>query len=157
MYTERQKKLITSSECHSLKSKALTWIIFGHRLGKFILNKHIQKTNVYFNQRGYLNEMKSQEVNFQKSEKLLASRAGRSNQTKASTVFMYHQWNWMNSYWMFWIGCLHGARSVSSFCHFRKMTFRDLTSFFSFSTRENLVFSDIRIKEYLSLFMSKYY
>ena len=40
-YTERQKKLITSSECHSLKSKASTWIIFGHRLGKFIFNKHI--------------------------------------------------------------------------------------------------------------------
>ena len=40
-YTERQKKLITSSECHSLKSKASTWIMFGHRLDKFILNKHI--------------------------------------------------------------------------------------------------------------------
>ena len=39
--TERQKKLITSSECHSLKSRASTRIIFGHRLGKFILNKHI--------------------------------------------------------------------------------------------------------------------
>ena len=36
-YTERQKKLITSSECHSLNSKASTWIIFGHRLGKFLL------------------------------------------------------------------------------------------------------------------------
>ena len=34
-YTERQKKLITSLECHPLKSKASTWIIFGHRLGKF--------------------------------------------------------------------------------------------------------------------------
>ena len=41
IYTERQKKLITSSECHSLKSKASTWIIFRHRLGIFILNKHI--------------------------------------------------------------------------------------------------------------------
>ena len=42
IYTERQKKFITSSECHSRKSKASTWIIFGHRLGKFILfNKHI--------------------------------------------------------------------------------------------------------------------
>ena len=40
-YTERQKKLITSSEWHSLKSKASTWIIFGHRLGKFVLNKHM--------------------------------------------------------------------------------------------------------------------
>ena len=31
LYTERQKKLITSSERHSLKSKASTLIIFGHR------------------------------------------------------------------------------------------------------------------------------
>ena len=40
-YTERQKKLITSSEWHSLKSTASKWFIFGHRLGKFMLNKHI--------------------------------------------------------------------------------------------------------------------
>ena len=43
IYTERKKKVITSLECHPLKSKASTWIIFGHRLGKFILNKHIEK------------------------------------------------------------------------------------------------------------------
>ena len=42
-YIERQKKHITSSEWHSLKSTASTWFIFGHRLGKF---------KVYFNQRG---------------------------------------------------------------------------------------------------------
>ena len=41
---------------------------------------------------------------------------------------------------MFWIGRLRGARSVSSFCDFRKMTFCDLTAFFSFLKRENLVF-----------------
>ena len=39
-YTERQKKLITSSEWHSLKSTASKWFIFRHRLGKFILNKN---------------------------------------------------------------------------------------------------------------------
>ena len=43
LYTERQEKLITSSEWHSLKSKASTWIIFGHKLGKFVLNKHMLK------------------------------------------------------------------------------------------------------------------
>ena len=41
MYTEHQKKLITSSEWHSLKSTESKWFIFGHRLGKFTLNKHI--------------------------------------------------------------------------------------------------------------------
>ena len=34
-----------------------------------------------------INAMKSQEVNFQKSQKLLASRAGSSKQTIARTVF----------------------------------------------------------------------
>ena len=51
-YTEHQKKLITSSECHSLKSTASKWFLFEHRLGNFILNKHIQKKEVYFNHRG---------------------------------------------------------------------------------------------------------
>ena len=41
---------------------------------------------------------------------------------------------------MFWTGSLRGARSVSSFCDFQKMTFRDLTAFFSFLIWENLVF-----------------
>ena len=39
---------------------------------------------------------------------------------------------------MFWIGCLRGARSAVS-AIFEKMTSRDLTTFFSFLTRENLV------------------
>ena len=34
-----------------------------------------------------INAMKSQEVNFQKSQKLLASRAGSSKQTKTGTAF----------------------------------------------------------------------
>ena len=42
-YTERQKKLITSSERHSLKSEALKWIIIGHRLAIELLTKHISK------------------------------------------------------------------------------------------------------------------
>ena len=41
---------------------------------------------------------------------------------------------------MFWIGCLRGARSVSSFCDFQKMAFGYLTAFLSFLTQENLVF-----------------
>ena len=34
-----------------------------------------------------INGMKSQEINFQKSQKLLASQAGSSKQTKAGTAF----------------------------------------------------------------------
>ena len=59
----------------------------------------------------------------------------------------------MNSYWMFWIGRVRGARSASSICDFWKMTFRDLTAFFSFLLRENVVFFQIfllrSIKAYL--------
>ena len=36
-----------------------------------------------------INAMKSQEVNFQKSQKLLASRAGSSKQITAGTAFTY--------------------------------------------------------------------
>ena len=85
-YTERQKKLITSSEWHSLKSKASTWIIFGHRLGKFVLNKLHVKKQKFTSVKEEKNVIKSQEVNFQKSQKLLAFRAGSSKQTKAGTA-----------------------------------------------------------------------
>ena len=77
--------------------------------------------------------MKSQEVNFQKSQKLLASQAGSSKQTIACTAFTQPaieiEWIAIECYE---IGRLRGARSVSSFC--------DLTTFFSFLMRENLVF-----------------
>ena len=45
-------------------------------------------------------------------------------------------WNWM-----FWIDCLRGARSVSSFCYmyFRKITIFDFT-FFSHFTQATFVF-----------------
>ena len=42
-YNERQKKLITSLERHLLKSKALRWIIIGHRLAIVVLTNHISK------------------------------------------------------------------------------------------------------------------
>ena len=55
-----------------------------------------------------------QEVKFQKSQKLLASRAGSSKQTIARSlygVYVARHWNWMNGYWIFWIGHLREARS----------------------------------------------
>ena len=56
-------------------------------------------------------------------------------------VYVTRHWNWMNSYWMFWIGRVRGARLVSSFCNFRKMTFHDLTPVFSlFDARKSCVF-----------------
>ena len=77
--------------------------------------------------------MKSQELHFQKSQKLLASRAGSSKQTIARMAFT------QPAIEIEWIGRLRGARLVSNFCDFRKITF-DLTTFISFLMRENLVF-----------------
>ena len=139
-YTERQKKLITSSEWHSLKSTASKWFISGHRLGKVILNKHILKIKVYFNQRGD----KCDEIARGQFSKIteIACLSGWEFEADNSPygVYVARHWNLMNSYWMFWIGRLRGARWMSSFCDFRKMTFRALTEFSSFLKRENLVF-----------------
>ena len=44
IYTERQKKLITSSGWHSLKSTASKLVIFGHKQALILLNKNIWKT-----------------------------------------------------------------------------------------------------------------
>ena len=138
-YTERQKKLITSSEWHSLKSTASKWFIFGHSLGKFTLNKH-QKEEVYFNQRGDKCDESARGQFSKITETACLSGWEFEADNSPYGVYVTRHWIWMNSYWMFWIGRLRGARSVSSFCDFRKMTFRDLTTFFSFLTRENLVF-----------------
>ena len=93
-----------------------------------------------------INTMKSKEVNFQKSQKLLASRAGSSKQRIARMAFTYLaiEIEWIAiecSEYMPPPSSSLRALSVSSFCDFRKMTFLDLTAFFSFLTGENLVFS----------------
>ena len=142
MYTERQKKRITSSEWHSLKSTASKWFIFGHRLGKFILNKHIlkKKKKVYFIQRGD----KCNGIARGKFSKITETACLSGWEFEADKsgygIYVTRHWTWMNSYWMFWIGRLRGARLVSSFCDFRNMTFHDLTASFSCLTQENLAF-----------------
>ena len=77
-------------------------------------------------------------------------------------VYATRHWNWMNSYWMFWIGRVRGARSeltrwaVSAFSEI--LPFRDLTAFFSFLMQENLVFFRIRsIIAYLCPNMINFY
>ena len=55
-------------------------------VGTFILNKHF-KEKKFTSIKEEINAMKLQEVNFQKSQKLLASRAGSLKKTKAGTVF----------------------------------------------------------------------
>ena len=52
LYTERQKKLITTSERHSLNSTTVKLIIFGHRYVIVLLIKHIWKSKGCFCQKG---------------------------------------------------------------------------------------------------------
>ena len=94
--------------------------------------------------------MKSQEVNYKKITEI-AHLSGWEFEADNSNVRRLRNTplKLMNSYWMFWIGRLRGARAVSSFCDFRKITFCDLTTSFSpFWTEKILCFSDILIKKY---------
>ena len=54
--------------------------------------------------------MKSQEVSFQKSQKI-ACLSGREFGADNSPhgVYVTRHWNWMNSYWILWIGRLRRA------------------------------------------------
>ena len=82
--------------------------------------------------------MKSQEVIFQKSQKLLASRARSSVQTI---------WSWMNCYWKFWIDRLSWRFAASSSCDFWKVTCSDSSHFSPFWQKQPFIFSDVLHKE----------
>ena len=105
IYTERQKKFITSSECHSLKSTASKWFLFGHRLGKF-------KKQKFTSIKEEMNAMKSQRGQFSKiTETACLSGWEFEADNSPYGVYVTCHWNWMNSYWMLWIGRLCGSRS----------------------------------------------
>ena len=111
-----------------------------------------KNTKVYFNQRGD----KCDEIARGQFSKITetACLSGWEFEADKSRYGVYktHHWKWMNSYWIFWIGCLRGAL-VSSFCDFRNMAFRDLTAFsLIFDTRKSCVFLIFllrSIKDYL--------
>ena len=138
-YTERQKKLISSSERHSLKSTPSKLIIFGHRLAIVILIKlikHIYLKNIY-NKLAWVKKDKFGEIasgqfsNITETARLSAWEFGADKSRYGG--YITRLWNQMNNYWLFWIGCLRGA-----FCDFRKITFCDFTAIFSFITQANL-------------------
>ena len=52
IYTERQKKRVTSSERRSQKSTKLKLIILVRRIAKVLLMKHISKIKACFCQKG---------------------------------------------------------------------------------------------------------
>ena len=87
--------------------------IFVHKLGKFILNElsTSKKTKVYFNQSGD----ECDEIARGQFSKIteIACLSGLEFEADNSPygIYVTRHWNWMNSYWMLWIGRLHGARS----------------------------------------------
>ena len=102
-YTERQKKLITS-EWHSLKSTASNWLIS--------LISTSKKTKVYFNPRGdKCNEIARGQVLKITEIACLSGWEFEADKSPYGGVYATRHWNWMNSYWMFWIDRLRGLRS----------------------------------------------
>ena len=64
--------------------------------------------------------------NFSKNTEIarLAGSMYAAEKSQSSYMYMFriHHWNWMNNYWIFWIGCLLWRCSMTSFCEFWKMT-----------------------------------
>ena len=138
------KRNITSSEWRSSKSTASKLLIFGHRFGKLILNKYIFKKKTFLQN---CDEIARGQF-FKITEITCLSGWEFEADNSPYGVYVTCHWNWVNSYWMFWIGRLRGARSMSSFCEFRKMTLRNLTTFSPFLSEKISCFSDILIKNY---------
>ena len=135
-YTERQNKLITSSEQHALKSKALKWIMIGDRLALVLLTKYISK-NKRLIESEKIKIRWIHKMSFVKNHRNCSPPAHRALHGQYVYYTQYggyitHHWNWMNSYSMFRIGMLSWRFSVSSFCDLLKMTFCYFTAFFSF-------------------------
>ena len=87
--------------------------------------------------------MKSQEVIFQISQKMFVSRPRSPARTKPVRRYnITRHWNWINSYWMFWIGGLSWRFSVSSFCDFweKKKSFCGFIAFLLFGKSNFLTF-----------------
>ena len=112
MYTERQKKLITSSERHTLKSTAFKWIIIGHRLAIILLTKHIKKNTFAWVKKNTIRW--NCKRSFFKTH-INCSPPGHRARLDNSQYggYITRLWNWMNSYWMFSKGSLSWRFSVS--------------------------------------------
>ena len=84
--------------------------------------------------------MKSQKVIFQiitETARLLGTELGTDNSQCGG--YKTRLWNWMNSYWMFWIDCLSRWFSASSFCDFWKVTVCNFIAFSLLFGKSNLI------------------
>ena len=111
-YTERQKKLITSSE--SERHFKIQSIKMNHNWAQISYStpyqKHLKKQTLDWVRRGHFSKITEN-----------CSELGTDNSQYGG--YIIRLWNWMNSYWMLWTGGLSWRFSASSFCDFFKMTF----------------------------------
>ena len=153
IYTERQKRLITSSERRSLKSTASKLITFWHRYGLVLLMKHIwkikrlllpkrRKTRWYRNRSLFINH---------RNISLKTSTKGRLFRTFNSYSFNFKGGlcNCRTGYFPYRALC-PGDEQFLWF--FSKMTFCDFTLFYSFLTKANIhvILLDVLGKEFYS-------
>ena len=99
---------------HSPKSKASKWLLIRHRLAIV----HLLKKTVCLSQKG-INCSEIARGNFSKITETARPPGTEldTDKNQCGSYITYH-WNWMNSYWMFWIGGRSWRVSVSNFCAF---------------------------------------
>ena len=142
MYTERQKKLITSSGRRSLKSTMSKLMIFGHKLALILLTKNIWKTEDFlvskrrkmrWNPERYIFENRR---NCSQSE-LWASSTEAAYSEHSIAIHSISIAGYVNAVRAF--VCFElPAREASSFCDFLKLTSCDEIAFISLLLRTNL-------------------
>ena len=164
IYTERQKKFITSSGRRSLKSTLSKLIIFGHRYASILPNKNIWKTQdflVLIRRKMWLNHGRSFFENRRNcsprelwvssteaaySELSMAihsiSIVGYVNAVRGITAFVCFELP---------------AREASNFCDFWKLTSCDFIAFISSLLEVNFCFFKyVLIKDKFTYSVSKY-
>ena len=127
------------------------WIQFSYNTR---YQAHLKKTNVWLRQNG----VKWGEIargHFSKITETACLPATELVMDKSQYGgYVTRHWNWMNSYWIFWIDGLSWRFSVSSSCDFFKKTFAISLHFSPFWKKQPFEFSDVLHKENYSLSVS---
>ena len=127
-YTERQKKLITSSERRSLKSSTSKLIIFGHWLAIVLLMKHIWKIKgLLLSKR---RKMQCNHKNMTETAHWEPPRKAAYSEHSIESIRSISVVGYVTPVLAFVRAELR-ARKGSSFCDFWKITSCDFTSFYS--------------------------
>ena len=109
----------------TLKAKHQNETYSGYRLAIILIKlfKHIKNTKRSTWAKKEKIAVKSEEVSFQNHRNCALQGWEIAADKNRYIGYITRNWNCMKSYWIFWIGCLRGARLVSTFCDFRKLPF----------------------------------